>query len=106
MRTLPGVTRICADDAVPVRRWQRVQWQYSAVTGGSVSSKRTAPQPQPPLRWGIVLSVSVPRVPVVTGAASGIGRATAAALTEAGLRVVGADVAPGEGVAELDVTDA
>ena len=34
---------------MPVRRWQRVQWQYVAETSGAVSSKRTAPQPHPPV---------------------------------------------------------
>jgi 2-hydroxycyclohexanecarboxyl-CoA dehydrogenase len=48
----------------------------------------------------------VERVAVVTGAASGIGRATAAALAEAGFSVVGADVAAGDGLVALDVTDA
>src|SRR3954453_19973181 len=50
IRTEPGVTTALADAALPVRRWQRVQWQETARTGGSVSSKRTAPQPQPPVR--------------------------------------------------------
>jgi hypothetical protein len=27
IRTEPGSARAFADDAVPVRRWQRVQWQ-------------------------------------------------------------------------------
>jgi 2-hydroxycyclohexanecarboxyl-CoA dehydrogenase len=48
----------------------------------------------------------VDRVALVTGAASGIGRATARALGDAGLTVVGADVQPGEDIVELDVTDA
>ncbi len=26
--------RACAEAAVPVRRWQRVQWQYPAESGG------------------------------------------------------------------------
>jgi len=26
-----------------------VQWQYDAETNGAVTSKRTAPQPQPPV---------------------------------------------------------
>jgi hypothetical protein len=47
---LPGSTRAFADAAVPVRRWQRVQWQYDAETNGAVSSKRTAPHPHEPVR--------------------------------------------------------
>ena len=42
--------RACAEAAVPVRRWQRVQWQYPADSSGSVTSKRTPPQRQPPVR--------------------------------------------------------
>jgi hypothetical protein len=38
MRSDPGATRACADAAVPVRRRQRVQWQYEAETNGSVTS--------------------------------------------------------------------
>jgi 2-hydroxycyclohexanecarboxyl-CoA dehydrogenase len=55
------------------------------------------------------MAVSLPsaeRVVVVTGAASGIGRATASTLRSAGFGVVGADLAPAEDVVELDVTDA
>jgi predicted phosphodiesterase len=37
------------DAAVPVRRWQRLQWQYPAETSGSVTSKRTPPHRQPPV---------------------------------------------------------
>jgi hypothetical protein len=36
-RTEPGATRACADAAVPVRRWQRVQWQYVNATSSSVT---------------------------------------------------------------------
>jgi hypothetical protein len=46
---LPGSARAFAEAAVPVRRWQRVQWQYEAETNGAVTSKRTAPQPQLPV---------------------------------------------------------
>ena len=42
---------------------------------------------------------------VITGAASGIGRATAAALTDRGCRVVGLDIQPGPGIVECDVRD-
>jgi NAD(P)-dependent dehydrogenase (short-subunit alcohol dehydrogenase family) len=41
---------------------------------------------------------------LVTGAAAGIGRATAARLTDDGWRVVGVDVAAGDGVEHCDVT--
>jgi 2-dehydro-3-deoxy-D-gluconate 5-dehydrogenase len=43
---------------------------------------------------------------VITGAASGIGRALAAAFRQAGYRTLGVDCAPAEGVERLDVTDA
>src|SRR5438477_2693219 len=48
--------RTCADAAVPVRRWHRVQWQYPASWAGSVSSKRTPPHRQPPEVEGSVSS--------------------------------------------------
>ena len=47
-RSPRGSMKAEIDDAVPVRRWQRVQWQYPAENGGAVSSKRTAPHRQPP----------------------------------------------------------
>jgi len=34
---------------VPVRRWQRLQWQYVAPWSGSEISYRTAPHMQPPV---------------------------------------------------------
>ena len=37
-RNVPGATRACAEAAVPVRRWQRVQWQYPTDCGGAVTS--------------------------------------------------------------------
>ncbi|HVV08128.1 SDR family NAD(P)-dependent oxidoreductase [Amycolatopsis sp.] len=46
------------------------------------------------------------RVAIVTGAASGIGRACAQVLAEAGARVVGADVTGGPSVARVDVSSA
>src|ERR1700735_1631316 len=49
IRKLPGSRRALTDAAVPVRRWHRVQGQYCAETGGAVISKRTAPQPHPPV---------------------------------------------------------
>jgi NAD(P)-dependent dehydrogenase (short-subunit alcohol dehydrogenase family) len=43
---------------------------------------------------------------LITGAASGIGRALLAAFHQAGYRTIGIDCAPAEGVEMLDVTDA
>ena len=45
------------------------------------------------------------RTVVVTGAASGIGKATVQRLRDEGATVVGADVTPGEGIRQVDVTD-
>ena len=45
----PGFARACGDADEPVRRWQRVQWHQLAETSGSVTSKRTPPQLQPPV---------------------------------------------------------
>ncbi|MEQ9638726.1 MAG: SDR family oxidoreductase [Alphaproteobacteria bacterium] len=45
------------------------------------------------------------RTALVIGAAQGIGKAIAAALTGAGARVVGADLKPGDGLEPVDVTD-
>ena len=45
-RNVPGARRACADAAVPVLRWHRVQWQYPALKGFSVTSKRTPPHMQ------------------------------------------------------------
>ncbi len=42
------------------------------------------------------------RVAVVTGSSGGIGRATVTALAEAGHRVIGLDITPGEDVSGLD----
>lgn len=50
IRSDPGTIRADTAAALPVRRWQRVQWQYAADTSGSVISKRTPPQRQPPVR--------------------------------------------------------
>jgi predicted phosphodiesterase len=49
MRSDPGTMRPEMDAAVPVRRWQRLQWQYPAETSGSDMSKRTPPHRQPPV---------------------------------------------------------
>jgi NAD(P)-dependent dehydrogenase (short-subunit alcohol dehydrogenase family) len=43
---------------------------------------------------------------LITGAASGIGRALFAAFRQAGYRAIGVDCAPAQGVETLDVTDA
>jgi NAD(P)-dependent dehydrogenase (short-subunit alcohol dehydrogenase family) len=43
---------------------------------------------------------------VITGAASGIGRALVAAFRQAGYRTIGIDCVPADGVERLDVTDA
>ena len=48
-RNDPGASRACAEAAVPVRRWHRVQWQYPADNGSSVTSKRTPPHMQCPV---------------------------------------------------------
>src|SRR2546423_3171558 len=45
------------------------------------------------------------RTVVVTGAASGIGAASAARLRSEGATVVGADLADGDGIRTVDVTD-
>jgi NAD(P)-dependent dehydrogenase (short-subunit alcohol dehydrogenase family) len=45
------------------------------------------------------------RTVVVTGAASGIGAATCQRLTSEGATVIGADVAAGDGIRQVDVTD-
>ena len=48
-RSDPGSIRAEIAAAVPVRRWQRVQWQYPAETSGALTSNRTPPQRQPPV---------------------------------------------------------
>jgi NAD(P)-dependent dehydrogenase (short-subunit alcohol dehydrogenase family) len=45
------------------------------------------------------------KVALVTGAAAGIGASTAAVLRERGATVVAADLRPGDGIEQLDVTD-
>src|SRR5829696_6767790 len=46
---LPAATRPPADDDVPVRRWQRVQWQYHDASSGAWTAKETAPHRQWPV---------------------------------------------------------
>src|SRR3954451_17234626 len=50
MRKEPGTVNALTENADPVRRWHRLQWQYSAPTSGSVTSKRTPSHMQPPVR--------------------------------------------------------
>jgi hypothetical protein len=45
----PGRVTALHAAPVPVRRWHRWQWQYTATTSGSVTSKRMPPQLQPPV---------------------------------------------------------
>lgn len=54
---------------MPERRWQRVQWQYDALSGGAPSSKRTPPQRHPPVRGDSCISFEPKR-----GADERIGR--------------------------------
>jgi len=51
-RNEPGATRAVAEEAVPVRRWWRVQWQYPAASRGASISNRTPPHPQCPVSAG------------------------------------------------------
>jgi NAD(P)-dependent dehydrogenase (short-subunit alcohol dehydrogenase family) len=51
------------------------------------------------------MSQALDSTAVITGAASGIGRALFAAFREAGYRTIGVDCAPAEAVETLDVTD-
>jgi hypothetical protein len=60
IRTVPGSARAVAAAAEPVRRWQRVQWQYAAETNGFDTSNRTAPHPHPPV-IGSSIDVSLAR---------------------------------------------
>ena len=53
--------------AVPVRRWQRVQWQYPAETSGSVTSKRTPPHMQPPVRGSEAIAATLAGVSLLRG---------------------------------------
>jgi 2-dehydro-3-deoxy-D-gluconate 5-dehydrogenase len=52
------------------------------------------------------LAETIKPTAVITGAASGIGRALFAAFGQAGYRTIGIDRAPAEGVEMLDITDA
>src|SRR5438094_7538731 len=62
IRSEPGAIRALAAAAVPVRRWQRVQWQYPAETSASVISNRTPPQRQPPVSGRSGTRGRLPRV--------------------------------------------
>jgi NAD(P)-dependent dehydrogenase (short-subunit alcohol dehydrogenase family) len=57
------------------------------------------------LRNGGVVARFEGKTVVVTGAASGIGKATAKRLRDEGATVVGADLAGGDGIRAVDVTD-
>src|SRR4051812_20366044 len=50
MRKEPGTVSALTENADPVRRWHRLQWQYSEPRSGSVTSKRTPSHMQPPVR--------------------------------------------------------
>src|ERR1700758_3288830 len=56
-RNDPGASLACADAAVPVRRWHRVQWQYPALRGRSDTSKRTPPHMQCPVYGGPAIAL-------------------------------------------------
>ena len=63
IRTVPGSARAVAAAPAPVRRWQRVQWQYAADTNGCDTSNRTAPHPQPPVMGSSIDRGYVRRTP-------------------------------------------
>src|SRR4051794_38732351 len=50
IRKEPGTVNALTENADPVRRWHRLQWQYSEPRSGSVTSKRTPSHMQPPGR--------------------------------------------------------
>ena len=58
----PGCVRAETENAVPVRRWQRLQWQYAAPSRGSETSNFTVPHMQAPVRgalpWGAGVGTS------------------------------------------------
>ncbi len=58
MRRLLRGTNALAEAPAPVRRWHLWQWQYRATAGRWASSKRTAPQLQPPVRGRSVIDSS------------------------------------------------
>src|SRR3990172_7255239 len=53
MRSDPGSIRPEMAAAEPVRRWQRVQWQYPADRSGRETSKRTAPHRHAPVSGSV-----------------------------------------------------
>ena len=48
------------EKALALIRWQPVQWQADASSGGSVTSRRTCPQRQPPAQGSLQSSMRVP----------------------------------------------
>jgi hypothetical protein len=56
MRSDPAGTLACTDTVVPVRRRQRVQWQYDALSGTRSTSNRTPPHRQPPVSGSSVIA--------------------------------------------------
>jgi hypothetical protein len=56
IRNAPGAGWAFGYAAVPLRRWQRLQWQWLAATSGSVTSNRTVPQLQPPVSGKSLIS--------------------------------------------------
>ena len=48
-RSASGATIAFSDHGAPLRRWQRLQWQYPAVSNGAVTSNRTAPHAHAPV---------------------------------------------------------
>src|SRR4051794_26102298 len=49
MENEPGCVSAVTENALPVRRWQRLQWQNAAPTSGAATSNETAPHMQLPV---------------------------------------------------------